>query len=55
MGKPEPVKSEEELILKVTKEIVIKYVEIGRLALNNFDEAFKGIYKTVKETVQHDK
>jgi hypothetical protein len=54
MGKPEPVKSEEEVILKVTKEIAIKYIEIGRLALGNFDEAFKGIYKTVRETVQKD-
>jgi len=52
MVKPDMARPDEEIILKVTKEIVIKYVEIGRLALSNFDEAFKGIYQTVRETVQ---
>ena len=43
---------EEETVLKVTKEIVIKYIEIGRLPLTQFDEAFRSIHKTVQETVQ---
>jgi len=46
------MKPEDELILKVTKEIVLKYIEIGRLAISSFDEAFRGIYRTVEETVQ---
>jgi hypothetical protein len=46
------VKPEEEMVLKVTKEIVIKYIEIGRLAISSFDEAFRSIYRTVEETVQ---
>jgi hypothetical protein len=46
------MKPEEEMILKVTKEIVIKYIEIGRLALANFDEAFRSIHKTIQETVR---
>jgi len=46
------MKPEEETVLKVTKEIVIKYIEIGRLPLTQFDEAFKTVYKTVQETVQ---
>ena len=46
------MKPEEEMVLKVAKEIVIKYIEIGRLPLTNFDEAFKAIYSTVRETVQ---
>jgi hypothetical protein len=46
------VKPEDELTLKVAKEIVIKYIEIGRLAISNFDEAFRSIYRTVEETVQ---
>ena len=45
------MKPEEEMVLKVSKEIVIKYIEIGRLALGNFDEAFRSIYTTVKDTV----
>jgi hypothetical protein len=48
------MKPDEEIVVKVTKEIVIKYIEIGRLALANFDEAFRSIYKTVKETVRSD-
>jgi len=48
------MKPGEELVLKVAKEIVIKYIEIGRLPLTAFDEAFKGIYRTVKETVLAD-
>jgi hypothetical protein len=46
------MRPDEEMVVKVTKEIVIKYIEIGRLALANFDEAFRSIYKTVRETVQ---
>jgi hypothetical protein len=46
------MKPEEEMILKVTKEIVIKYIEIGRLPLTGFDEAFKAVYYSVRETVQ---
>jgi hypothetical protein len=46
------MKPEEEMVLKVSKEIVIKYIEIGRLALGNFDEAFRSIYQTVRDTVQ---
>jgi len=44
------MKSEEDLVLKVTKEIVIKFVEIGRLSLNSFDEVFKQIHRTVHES-----
>ena len=46
------MKPEEEMILKVAKEVVIKYIEIGRLPLANFDEAFRSIHKTVQETVR---
>ncbi len=46
------MKPEDELILKVTKEIALKYIEIGRLAISSFDEAFRSIYRTVEETVQ---
>lgn len=49
------MKPEEEAVLKVTKEIVLKYIEIGRLPLTNFDEAFRSIYKTVAETVRSEK
>jgi hypothetical protein len=54
-GGPIVMKPEEELVLKVTKEIVIKYIEIGRLPLTSFDEAFRTIHKTVQETIQPEK
>ncbi|MBA4393360.1 MAG: conjugal transfer protein TraB [Desulfobacca sp.] len=49
------MKPEEEAIIKVAKEVVLKYIEIGRLPLTNFDEAFRSIYKTITETVRPEK
>lgn len=42
----------EEAILKVAKEIVVKFIEVGRLAPANFPETFDTIYKSVRETVR---
>jgi hypothetical protein len=45
------MKEEDELALKVTKEIVIKFIEMGRLSINSFDEAFRQIHETVRGTL----
>jgi len=45
------MKSIEEQILKVTKEIVVKFIEVGRVSPSSFDEAFKSIYRSVKEVL----
>lgn len=42
----------EEAILKVAKEIVVKFIEVGRLSPNNFDETFRTIYRSVHDTVR---
>jgi predicted transcriptional regulator len=42
----------DEQILKVTKEIVVKFIEAGRISPAGFNETFKNVYNTVKETVQ---
>jgi hypothetical protein len=42
------MRQEDELALRVSKEIVIKFIEVGRLSLNNFDEVFKQVYDTVR-------
>ncbi len=42
----------EEAILKVAKEIVVKFIEVGRLSPGNFGETFDSIYKSVRETVR---
>ncbi|MDL1963023.1 MAG: hypothetical protein LWW98_01580 [Deltaproteobacteria bacterium] len=42
----------DEQILKSTKEIVVKFIEAGRLSPTGFDEMFKSIYYTIEKTVQ---
>ena len=42
----------DEQILRATKEIVVKFIEGGRISPAGFHEAFKGIYATVAETVK---
>ena len=46
------MKQEDELVLKVTKEIVVKFIETGRLSVNTFDEAFYRIHRTVKQALE---
>ena len=45
------MKPEEEMAMKVTKEIVIKFIEIGRLSVNTFDEVFRQVHTTVLDTI----
>ena len=37
--------------LQVTKEIVVKFIEIGRISPNNFPEFFSSIYNEVLATI----
>ena len=46
------MKQEEELAVKVTKEVVVKLIEMGRLSVNTFDEVFKQVHKTVSESLR---
>lgn len=46
------MKREDELVLKVAKEIAVKFIETGRLSITNFDEAFKQVHRTVKESLE---
>ena len=48
--KDQPVS--EETLLKIAKEIAIKFIEMGRLTPATFDQAFKDIHTTVKETAK---
>lgn len=45
------MKQEDELVLKVTKEIVIKFIEVGRVSANSFDEVFRQIHSTVYDSL----
>lgn len=42
----------DENILKAAKEIVVKFIECGRLSPSGFSEAFQSIYRTVEDTVK---
>ena len=45
---------DEERILKVAKEIVVKFIEIGRVSPTQFDGVFKGVFSTIKSNVSVD-
>ena len=42
----------DEQILKATKEIVVKFIETGRISPSGFGETFKSVYRTVEKTVK---
>lgn len=45
----------DEQVLKVTKEIVAKFIEVGRVSPGSFDEVFKNTYTSIREAiVSHD-
>lgn len=39
--------AEREQAVKVTKEIIIKFIESGKLSLAGFENAWKQVYETV--------
>jgi hypothetical protein len=42
----------EEQILRTTKEIIVKFIETGRLSPTGVHDAFKELYQTVNDTVK---
>ena len=42
----------DEAIFKVTKEIVVKFIEVGRLTPANFEETYERVFKTVKSSAK---
>jgi hypothetical protein len=46
------VSGPEELILKVTKEIMVKFIEIGRISTSNFEDTFKLVNDTVRKSLK---
>ena len=45
------MKKENELVLKVTKEIIVKFIEMGQLSVNSFEKVFKEIHVIVSEAL----
>ena len=46
------MKSIDEQILRTSKEIIVKFIELGRLSPASVHESFRDIYATVNETVK---
>ena len=44
----------DETILKMSKEIAVKFIEVGRLTPSTFNEVFREIHRTIEETVRSD-
>ena len=42
----------DEAILKIAKEITVKFIEVGRITPATFATAFAGIYSTIDKTVR---
>ncbi len=42
----------DEQILRAAKEIVVKFIEAGRISPSGFHESFKDIYHTVEKTTK---
>jgi len=42
----------DEQILRASKEIVVKFIEVGRLSPTNFAETFRSVYQAIDETVR---
>ncbi len=46
---------DEEKILKVAKEIVVKFIEMGRISPSGFRECFKEVFQVIKEVIEEEK
>jgi hypothetical protein len=42
--------ADDEKILKMAKEIMVKFIEMGRVSPANFDEHFKSVFWALKDT-----
>ncbi|MCF8032140.1 MAG: hypothetical protein K9K66_02730 [Desulfarculaceae bacterium] len=45
----------QESLLKASKEIIVKFIESGRMSVSAFEEAFPQVYNTLKDTLKKDK
>jgi hypothetical protein len=43
----------DETILKISKEIVVKFIEMGKITPAGFDLNFHNIYTTIEKTVRN--
>jgi hypothetical protein len=46
------VSSMDEQVLRASKEIIVKFIEVGKVSPTSFAGAFKDIYTAIDETVK---
>jgi len=46
------MKREEELVLKTAKEVVVKFIETGRLSVNSFEEVWNRIHGVISNSLK---
>ena len=44
---------QQELVLKIAKEVVVKFIELGKVSPESFDEVFSSVYQTISNTIDH--
>jgi hypothetical protein len=49
---PPPLTPREELLLKVAKEIVVKFIEVGRVSPTSFTETFSMVIDTLHHSLK---
>jgi len=48
------VTKEEELILKTTKEIIVKFIEIGKVYPSSFEQNYQLVNQVVRNSIKSD-
>ncbi len=51
-NKAQPGTVTDETILKIAKEISIKFIEVGRITPATFEQSFKNIFSAIDATVK---
>jgi len=43
--------AKDDQVLRTAKEIIVKFIETGRVSPTGFDETFKSVYRSISEAV----
>jgi len=49
------MKDKKEIALKITKEIVVKFIEVGRVSISSFEQTWNTIFSTVLSSLTEEK
>jgi hypothetical protein len=47
-----PLTPRDELIMKAAKEIIVKFIEVGRISPANFADTFKMVIDTLRQSLK---